>query len=87
MKVIFVDISIVKSSKKTERVPIPTYTLEESGIFTNSETYEVELEIDNSKVGIGTQYDTPAKLMVILRKMIRHIMSAFQHTNYPISFS
>lgn len=84
---IFVDISIVKSSKKTERVPIPTYTLEESGVFTNSETYEIELEIDNSKVGIGTQYDTSAKLMVILRKMIRHIMGAFQHTNYPISFS
>jgi len=84
---IFADVSIVKNSKKTNRVPIPTYTLEESGVFTNEETYEIELEIDNSKVGIGTEYDTQKKLLYIIRKMIRYILSAFQKTNYPISFS
>lgn len=83
---IFADLSIVKGSKKTNRVPIPTYTLEESGTFNNEETYEIELEIDNSKVGIGTEYDTPAKLLAIIRKTIRHILGAFQKTNYPISF-
>jgi len=84
---IYADLSIVKMSNKTKRVPIPTFTVEESGIFKNQETYEIELEIDNTKVGIGTEYDTPAKLLAILRKMIRYILSAFQKTSYPISFS
>jgi hypothetical protein len=90
---IFADISIIKESKKTKKSkdrrsdPIPTYTHEESGVFTNDEKYDIELEIDNSKVGIGTEYDTPSKLLAIVRKMIRHILSAFQKTNYPISFT
>lgn len=84
---VFADLSIVKSSKKTKRVPIPTFTVDESGVFNNEETYEIELEIDNSRVGLGTEYDTPAKLLAILRKMIRYMLSAFQKTNYPISFS
>jgi len=90
---VFVDISIIKESKKTKKTKenksylIPTYTLEESGLFTNDEKYDIELEIDNSKVGIGTEYDTPAKLLAIVRKLIRNILSAFQKTNYPVSFS
>jgi hypothetical protein len=90
---VFADISIIKESKKTKKTkegrnyPIPTYTLEESGLFTNDEKYDIELEIDNSKVGIGTEYDTPAKLLAVIRKLIRNILSAFQKTNYPIAFS
>ena len=90
---IFADVSIIKESKKTKKTrenksyPIPTYTLEESGLFTNDEKYDIELEIDNSKVGIGTEYDTTAKLLAIVRKLIRNILSAFQKTNYPVSFS
>jgi len=90
---IFADISIIKESKKTKKTkdrrsdPIPTYTHEESGVFTNDEKYDIELEIDNSKVGIGTEYDTPLKLLTIIRKTIRHILTAFQKTSYPISFT
>ena len=90
---IFADVSIIKESKKTKKskgkksVSIPTYTLEEGGVFTNDEKYDIELEIDNSKVGIGTEYDTPLKLLAIVRKTIRHVLSAFQKTNYPIPFS
>jgi hypothetical protein len=84
---VVVDVSIVKSSKKTNRVPIPTYTLEESGVMTSEETYEIELEVDNSKVGVGTAYNTADKLLSVLRKMVRHVMCAFQKTAYPISFS
>ena len=90
---IFADVSIIKESKKTKKskgkksVPIPTYTLEDGGVFTNDEKYDIELEFDNSKVGIGTEYDTPLKLLAIVRKTIRHVLSAFQKTNYPIPFS
>jgi hypothetical protein len=42
---IFADISIVKSSKKTNNV-YPQYTIQDSGVSTNQEMYEIELEID-----------------------------------------
>jgi hypothetical protein len=68
-------------------VPIPKYTIQEAGVFENAETYEVELEIDNSRVGNGTVYDTPEKLMDALRKCIRIILCGIQRCNYPISFT
>jgi hypothetical protein len=83
----FLDISILKSSKKTGKVPIPQYTIQDAGVFENPETYEVELELDNSKVGTGTRYDTAPKLLDALRKGIRIVLSGIQGTNYPIAYS
>ena len=92
---VFVDLSIVKSSKKDESVAdkdrmIPTYNIQESGVFTDIESYEIELEVDNSRIGqLHPTHNTDAiiaKLMTTLRRLIRHILSAFQFTNYPISF-
>jgi hypothetical protein len=68
-------------------VPIPTYTIQESGVFTNVETYEIELEIDNSRVGNGTLYDTPDKIMDVLRNCIRIVLCGIQQCFYPISFT
>jgi predicted restriction endonuclease len=42
---LFADLSIVKSSKKSNHIPIPQYTIQEAGVFNNIETYEIELEI------------------------------------------
>jgi len=84
---IFADISILKGSKKIGRVPVPEYTIQEAGVFENIESYEVELEIDNSKVGVGTKYDTTPKLLEAIRKCIRIVLSALQGTNYPIAYS
>jgi hypothetical protein len=84
---IFADISILKGSKKVGKVPVPEYTIQEAGVFENIESYEVELEIDNSKVGVGTKYDTATKLLEPIRKCIRIILSALQGTNYPIAYS
>jgi len=72
---------------KSTNVPIPKYTIQEAGVFENVETYEIELEIDNSKVGNGTIYDTPDKLMDVLRKCIRIVLSGIQQSLYPISFT
>jgi len=83
----FLDISIIKWSKKTGKIPIPYYTIQEAGVFENKETYEVELEVDNKRVGLGTNYDTSDKLLVALRKGIRIVLSGIQGTNYPIAFS
>lgn len=95
---VFADLSIVRSSKKYARnrkdeikggsnAPVPTYTIQESGVFENAEAYEIELEIDNSRVGSGTPYDTPDKLMNVLRKCIRIVLSGVQQCFYPIPFS
>lgn len=84
---IFADLSIVKSSKKSNNILIPQYTIQEAGVFNNVEHYEIELEIDNSRVGTGTAYNNKTTLMDALRKVIRIILSGLQGTKYPISYS
>lgn len=84
---IFADLSIVKGSKRMNRIPVPQYTIQEAEVFSGQESYEVELEIDNSKVGMGTVYDNTASLMNDLRKCIRIILSGLQESKYPISYS
>jgi len=84
---IFADLSIVKSSKKTNRVPIPKYTIQEAEVFSNSESYEIELEVDNRRVGTGTPYESAPALLAVLRKCIRTVLSGIQGSKYPISFN
>ena len=83
---IFVDVSIVKSAKTVKGIHVPTYTVQEANIFNNQETYEIELEIDNSRVGPGTVYSVAKNLMVSIRKCIRIVLSGLQGTKYPISY-
>jgi len=81
---IFADISIVKKSKTANRgVPVPQYTLQDSGVLTNPETYEIELEMDNQRVNSYTLPD----LMGHLRKTIRLVLGALQETRFPIGFA
>ena len=82
---VYADLSIVKTSRRTNRVMIPEYTIQDAGVFTNPEEYEIELEINNSAVGAGTSYSTVDALMDGLRKSIRVVLSGLQGTNYPIS--
>jgi hypothetical protein len=83
---IFADLSIVKTSKKTNKVPVPKYTIQEADVFNGLEHYEIELEVDNSRIGTGTKYDNLSALMNAIRKCIRVILSGLQGTNYPISY-
>lgn len=85
---VFADISIIKGSAKlNKRVPLPQYTIQEAKVFQNQEHYEIELEVDNKRVGLGTRFDTVEKLLVAIRKCIRFVLSGLQATNYPIAFS
>jgi hypothetical protein len=84
---IFADLSIVKSSSTTyNHIPIPQYNIQEAGVLNNIEKYEIELEVDNSKVGVGTNFNTVNSLMGVLRKNIRTVLSGLQGTSYPISY-
>jgi len=78
-----VDISITKSSDYGGKY----YTLEESDIFEKNEVYEIELEIDNSKIGPGTKFNNPKIILDSIRKVIKFVLSGLQGTNYPISYS
>ena len=83
---VFVDVSIVKSAKTVNGIHVPSYTIQEANVFNNQETYEIELEIDNSNVGPGTAYNDVKSLMVAVRKCIRIVLSGLQGTKYPISY-
>jgi hypothetical protein len=84
---IFADLSIIKTSKKIGKVPIPTYTIQEAGVYDNMEHYEIELEVDNRSVGIGTRYSNAVSLVDVLRKSIRIVLSGLQQSKFPISFT
>ena len=88
---IFADLSIVRSSKtrRSERgqVPIPEYTVQKANVFKNPEIYEIEFEVDNSRVGAGTPFNDATVLMDAIRKCIRVVLSGIQGSNYPIPSS
>ena len=81
---IIADISIIRSSKKGKDYNyIPQNTLKNAGLFNNEETYEIELEIDNTRAGKYSKDD----LLIMLRKTIRTVLSGLQQSNYPIGYS
>jgi hypothetical protein len=88
---VFADLSIVKGSSKIKTakgsIPIPHYTVQEAKVFTNQEHYEIELEVDNTRVGTGTKYSKPTELLEAIRKCIRVVLTGLQGTNYPIAYS
>jgi hypothetical protein len=89
---IFADLSIIKSSsiittKDKKKIPVPEYTIQEANVFNNLEQYEVELEIDNSKVGTGTKFSKVKELMDAIRKTTRIVLSGLQGTKFPVSYS
>ena len=83
---VVIDMSIVRSSKKMDNVSVQKYTIQEAEVFTNIENYEIEIEVDSSKIGAGTEYNTALKLTNALRKCIRVVLCGLQGTQYPISY-
>lgn len=81
-----VDLSIVKSSDRFGRNIKTYYTLQESDLFNKDETYEIELEVDNRRVGPGTKFNDPASIINAIRYVIKLVLSGLQGTNYPISY-
>ena len=55
--------------------------------------YEIEIEIDNSRIGENSSYSnvtklasTPEELLVSIRKAIKFVLMGLQDTYYPISY-
>ena len=51
-----IDLSIVKSSRRSRGVSIPQYTIEASEVLMDVENYEIEMEVMNLKTGSGTPW-------------------------------
>lgn len=81
------DISIIKTNTKSGNTPLPQYTIQEAKVFDNEESYEIELEIDNTRVGLATDFNTTEKVLNALRQCIRQVLIGLQQSNFPISFS
>ena len=82
-----VDISIVKQSFRKGQDIEKSYTFSEANLSRSPEKYEIELEINNDMVGLGSPYETPEILSIPLRKAIMFVLSGLQGTNYPVSYS
>ena len=90
---IFVDISIVKTNKKSVHAngrtgpPLPVETIQASEVFNMPPVYEVELEMDNDRVKRDYPVTRLQHLMAQLRQCIRVVLSGLQETPYPIPYS
>lgn len=80
-----VDVSTVKESRRSGKHYVPEYNFKESGVLDGAESYEIEIEVVNKAVGVGTEYSTPELLGAALRRMIKLVLSGIQQTNYPTS--
>jgi hypothetical protein len=80
-----VDMSIVKSSKRSGRHSVPEYQFVDSGLLESPEQYEIEIELDHTKIK-QDGYDNPDILGGVLRKVIKLVLSGLQGTNFPISY-
>jgi len=83
-----VDISIVKSSNITKTGMMErTYTTTESNVFYAREKYEIEIEVDNTKIGPGTKCVNAMELILAMKKVAKFVMMGLQETNFPVAKS
>ena len=89
-----VDISIAKFGnrgadrygRENRGQMIRVYTLEESNVFNNQEGFEIEIEINNKRIGPMTQFNNSKVIIESLRKVIKYVLCGLQGTNYPVSY-
>ncbi len=81
-----VDLTIVKESEKQGKFLKPEYTFQTADIINKQEKYEIEMELINDNIGIGTEYNDVSVLEKLIKKNIKFVLSGLQETNYPISY-
>ena len=80
-----IDLSIVRSSMKDNRGKMSkTYNVQDSNVFQNSETYEIEIEVKNDDAKI--LFRGPEELTRNIEKITKIVLSGLQKTNYPVSY-
>ena len=80
-----VDLSIVRSSTKDTRGRMTkTYNVQDSSVFNNPESYEIEIEVKNNDAKL--MYNSPEQLTTALEKTAKIVLCGLQQTNYPVSY-
>ena len=80
-----IDLSIVRSSTKDERGQLlKTYNIQESNVFINEESYEIEIEVRHS--ASKQKYRTAQELVTDMQRLSKYILCGLQKTNFPISY-
>jgi hypothetical protein len=75
-----VDMSIVKKSYNLH------YTTLDANLFGSNESFEIELELDNTRIGPGTNFNNETSLITCLKKSIKYVLMGLQETNFPVSY-
>ena len=84
---LFIDLSIVKSSRTKSYQQVPEYTIQDANVFNNSETYEIEIELDNNNNHVAYFNSEYTKHVInSIKKTIRIILTGLQNTKYPVSY-
>jgi len=88
---VLVDISIEKSGNKGKdkrgfNYIVPVYNLDESNVLNNQAIYQIEIEVDNTKIGPKTKFQTSDLIVAAIRKVIKYILTGLQGTMYPVSY-
>ena len=81
-----VDISVVKESHRRDGHLIPEYSFQASKTTECEPKYEIEIEMDNSLVGIGKKMNNAVVVADTLRSGIKIILAGIQGTNFPVSY-
>lgn len=81
-----IDLSIVRSSSKDAMGRFAkTYNIQDSNVFQNAETYEIEIEIMNTDAKM--RYNSPESLTRGVEHISKIVLSGLQRTNFPISYT
>ena len=81
-----VDMSVVKESHRRDGHLIPEYSFQASKTTDCEPKYEIEIEMDNSLVGIGKKMNNAVVVADTLRTGIKIILAGIQGTNFPVSY-
>ena len=82
-----IHLSIVKTSKASNGKMIPQFNIKDSEVFNSIEHYEIEIEFNNTQIGIDTKFETGIYLYGLLKKTIKYILIGLQQTKYPVTIS
>jgi len=83
-----IDMSIVKNPKRPNSNSfVRDYTTAEAGVFQANETYEIEIEVDNMLIGMGTDTETMEELIEKVRTCTKFVLMGLQETSFPVSVS
>ena len=75
------DMSVVKSSSYSDKQGLlSSYTLEESNVFKNPETYEIEIELLKNVASFENNVKS-------IKQLIKMVQCGIQETNYPVPHS